>query len=83
MSYSKTSQLMSICRALQLFSVISVLFFPGYVLAQEGRTDVDVSSVQQQLSENQQKWEQSGIGAYQFTVKKNCFCRQGVSQLDC
>jgi len=51
----------------------TIVLASGFLFAQT-RTTADLDKVQQTLSANQLKWQQSAIDAYRFTVRKSCFC---------
>ncbi|MCH9699684.1 MAG: beta-propeller domain-containing protein [Gammaproteobacteria bacterium] len=56
-----------------LGAIVLLIIFTTQNVTKAGIAD-NSSNVQQTLQENQQKWQQSGINRYQFTVQKTCFC---------
>ncbi len=58
--------------------IIGLLFFTSNFPIHAGILS-EINHTQQTLFENQQKWQQSGLTNYTFTVQKTCFCPQSDS----
>lgn len=56
------------------FALFLLLFLLNILSAQAGTATDVVVGVQQQLSKNKQKWQQSALENYDFTVQNSCFC---------
>ena len=61
-------------RLIQSFFITIVLSFLSCHFPANAGITADLNNVQQTLLENQQKWQQSGLTNYTFTVQKTCFC---------
>lgn len=57
-----------------VLSAVSLFLLSGFSLATAAATEAELANAQQQLSENLQKWQQTGIRDYELTISKSCYC---------